>query len=174
MTFDMTVLSPHGSQYHGSQYHGSHAGPHGPAARGTTNNELPTVDELLWNLMQLNGMVALGFLHAPQAGVIQGNLKILLEYRSAERREQERRQDGTPDTQGLAEHCREHPEILPLVEPFLTEEQIRWILEGTVDRNDGGDGDGHGNGRGDDHGEDHGDRPAHCDGGGQGDGHGGL
>ncbi len=134
----MTVWTPHGAEQ---------GGPHARSAddrtqRGRPRDELPTKEELLAQLLQLNGLVALGVISPAKANVMQRNLKIVLDSFRAEHREQ----DNAPDTADLIQRCREHPELLNVIESFLTDDQIQMVLAGMAEGTAEEHGEHHGRG----------------------------
>ena len=112
----------------GPGQHGPHTASGSDRSRGRrAGGAIPTTEEIYQLLMRLNGLVALGLVAPARANVIQRGLKTILDGLSRERREA----GHVEAQQGLAELCRRNPEMLRMLEPFLTDEQIAWVLEGT-------------------------------------------
>lgn len=103
-------------------HHGDHrSDPHRrPGPRGTC---LPDRDDLICQIRQLNGLVAMGMIAPAQANVLQRGLRMMLD--------ECRRQEATTshlDPERLADFCRDDPSLLELFEPLLTEEQFAYLF----------------------------------------------
>lgn len=86
---------------------------------------LPSVDELLHKLLQLNGAVALGTVSTKDANLLHKNYKTVLDV-------QLKRSNGESpirDEQSLMEACRANPALLNTLEAFLTDEQLRQLMK---------------------------------------------
>jgi hypothetical protein len=103
-----------------------------PNARGRSSKKrIPSIDDILEMLQQLNGLVALNLLSTAKAAVMHRNLRTILEVQLR------RSQAGTGELpqEDLAELCRQNPRLLSILEGFLTDEQVRW-LTGRVTEDD--------------------------------------
>jgi hypothetical protein len=91
--------------------------------RRTQAGPLPTVDEVLRSLLDLNGTVMLRLVSLDTAKFIQKNLNTYINIRL--------RQKTSPephlDTHDLAELCRKAPEVVDLLAPLLTDEQVAFL-----------------------------------------------
>lgn len=92
--------------------------------QGSQDAEIPSVDKIAAMLLKLNGLVMMNIISAAQASVIQRSLRTLLDI-------QLKRVPG--DRQGLsqdalAELYRKDPRIVSLLEPFLSEQQVDWLM----------------------------------------------
>lgn len=102
------------------------SGTHGnqQRARGA-GNRIPTRDEILEQLFKLNGLVAMSYVSTAKATVMQRGLRIILDSLT-------RSSAGGPSVvsnESLADLCRADPKILDLLEPFLTDDQFRLLME---------------------------------------------
>jgi hypothetical protein len=86
---------------------------------------IPDTDQILTMLMKLNGMVTLGMISPAQANVIQRNLRIILDVQN----QRARVDGGGQSTQALADLCRTNPHFLNLLEPFLDDQQMDWLMK---------------------------------------------
>jgi hypothetical protein len=77
--------------------------------------KIPNVDELLTQLLRLNGLVAMNMLSTSRAGVIQRGLRAILDVQLKRTQEGQ----GALPQDALAELCRKDPNILHLLEPLL-------------------------------------------------------
>ena len=94
---------------------------------------VPNVDEILQQLMQLNGAVLIGTMSAKQADLIHKNLRTVLQVQL----KRATRDDAGPASQeGLVELCRKDPQILNAIEPFLSQQQVEWLVNEVTDDRD--------------------------------------
>ncbi len=100
--------------------------------RGRQCVPIPSVDELLRQLIQLNGAVALGAISSKEANVIQKNVKTVLDVQMR----RASRDDTGPSQEALAELCRNDPRMLNVIEPFLTDSQMNLIMSEVTDDQD--------------------------------------
>jgi hypothetical protein len=75
-------------------------------------------------LMHLNGLVTLGLISTGKASVVQRNLRTVLEV--LQRRAGTSQNDLAPEA--LAGLCRENPQLLNLLAPFLSDEQMDYFV----------------------------------------------
>ncbi|MCH8830595.1 MAG: hypothetical protein IID45_13545 [Planctomycetes bacterium] len=104
---------------------------HGSAApRKRKKRAIPDVDEILHQLMELNGVVLTGSVSAKQADLIHKNLRAVLQVQLR----RETRDDAGPATkEGLVELCRNDPQMLNAIEPFLSDEQVERLMAEVAD-----------------------------------------
>ena len=94
---------------------------------------IPTVDEILQQLLQLNGAVAIGAMATKDANLIQKNLRTVLDVQM----KRANREDSGPSQEALAELCRDDPRALNAIEPFLTDTQLAELVNEVTDDPDG-------------------------------------
>jgi hypothetical protein len=87
--------------------------------------QIPTEDEILHMILQLNSMVMLNLASPAKANVMQRNLKIVLD--ALTQRSEAGNQRELP-LDALAEALRLDPSVIQLPEGFLSDEQIEWLL----------------------------------------------
>lgn len=85
---------------------------------------IPGVEQILQMLLQLNGAVMLGLMSTKEANVIHRNLKTILEIQT----KRGSREEGGPTHEALIDLCRRDPNILNVIEVFLSDEQVDWIM----------------------------------------------
>lgn len=95
-------------------------------SRARGRRELPTIDELLAQIINLNGMLVIGAISPQTATALFRGIKTVLD---AQQRQQTTT-GTTPMSEGLIERCRNDPSLIPLVEPFLTDEQMAQLFPG--------------------------------------------
>jgi hypothetical protein len=86
---------------------------------------LPDIEDLLWQLQQLNVAILLGLISARDGAVMQKGIKTMLDVllrRSS-------RDESRPGMEGLAEYCRKNPEAIDLLQAFLSEEQLQTLMQ---------------------------------------------
>ncbi len=109
---------------HDPDDHSPHGEPRG--GRSRRRRKIPSREEIYDQVLQLIGLVVMGYTKSSQANVILKGLKMILDghYRD--------QHAGGPgeDQQNLAELCRKDPQLLKMVEGLLTDEQVAWVLEG--------------------------------------------
>ncbi len=86
---------------------------------------IPEVDEILRQLIQLNGAVLLGMISARDAGILQRNLKTVLDVQLKRSIPGE----SGPNQEGLVELCRRDPRAIATIEPFLSQGQLQSLME---------------------------------------------
>lgn len=93
---------------------------------------IPSVDQILQQLIELNGAVAIGAMSSKEANLIHKNLRTVLEVQM----KRASRDDAGPSQEALVDLCRNDPRVLNVIEPFLTDPQMDWLMtEVTDDRN---------------------------------------
>lgn len=90
------------------------------------DHQIPTVEECLAALMQLNAAVALGIFVPSQANAIRANYTEILRHHQ--------KTSGNADRKGIAtadvmELMRKDPKVLSIVTPFLSDEQVAMIMK---------------------------------------------
>ncbi len=107
---------------------------HGVAApRKRKKRAIPDVDEILHQLIELNGAVLIGSVSAKQADLIHKNLRAVLQVQL----KRATRDDAGPASQeGLVELCRNDPQMLNAIEPFLSDQQVNWLMSEVTDDDD--------------------------------------
>lgn len=86
---------------------------------------IPSIDELLGQLLRLNGTVVMGALSAKQASLVARNIKVVLDTQLRRANGQE----SAPNQEALADLCRRDPSLLGAITPFLADEQIRALMQ---------------------------------------------
>ncbi len=93
---------------------------------------IPTVDQILQQLMHLNSVVAFGAMSSRDASLINKNLKIVLDVQM----KRANREDSGPSQEALSEFCRNDPRLLNALEPFLADDQVEWLMSEITDDQD--------------------------------------
>ena len=91
------------------------------AAGRSRGGRIPTVEECLLQLAQLNVLVLLGHLSTSRANAIRGNIREILQYHA---RSQAVPKAAAAIDAGLLDRIYDDPTLLQLVEPFLSDEQV--------------------------------------------------
>jgi hypothetical protein len=86
---------------------------------------IPSVEEIMATLVELNGLVLTGLVSTDKAIVINRNLRTVLDAQLKKRHGEPTREVGA----GLVDLCRANPSVLNLLEPFLTEDQLKCLLD---------------------------------------------
>jgi hypothetical protein len=81
-------------------------------------------------LVKLNDLVLMRIVLPSMANTVQRGLLAILDAQTRRAREQ----PHGWQSEGLFEHCRRDPSLLPLLEPVLTDEVFQWLM-GTVTDN---------------------------------------
>lgn len=100
--------------------------------RARRKPEIPEIESLLGQLLQLNGAVLIGAVSPQQANLIQKNLKTVLDVQL----KQAQPGGGGPASESLLELCRKNPSALQAVEAFLSDEQIQQLMDEITDAPD--------------------------------------
>ena len=90
---------------------------------------IPSVDEILQQLIQLNGAVTIGAMSTKEASLIHKNLRTVLDVQL----KRANREETGPSQEALAELCRDDPRVLNVIEPFVTSSQLQWLMTGVID-----------------------------------------
>lgn len=93
---------------------------------------IPSVDEILQQLIQLNGAVTIGAMTTKEATLIHKNLRTVLDVQM----KRASREDTGPSQEALAELCRSDPRVLNVIEPFVTDAQMDWLMNEVTDDQD--------------------------------------
>jgi hypothetical protein len=91
------------------------------------------VDQILQQLIQLNGAVAIGAMSTKDANLIHKNLRTVLDVQM----KRASREETGPSQEALLELCRTDPRVLNVIEPFLTDTQMDWVMGEVADAEDG-------------------------------------
>jgi hypothetical protein len=100
-----------------------------PQPRQGKGPRIPSIDEILGMLLQLNGLVTLGLISPAKANVLQRNLRTILDV--LQKRTRTDQHELAPEA--LAGLCRDNPQLLNLLAPFLSEEQMACFLNSLND-----------------------------------------
>lgn len=92
-------------------------------------SQIPSIDELLVQLLRLNGAVVMGAISAKDAALINRNIKAVLDVQL----KRSSRNDGPLGQEVLAEKCRRDPSLLAAVSPFLSPEQVEELMSDVMD-----------------------------------------
>jgi len=90
---------------------------------------VPSVDEILQQLIQLNGAVTIGAMSTKEASLIHKNLRTVLDVQL----KRANREETGPSQEALAELCRDDPRVLNVIEPFVTSSQLQWLITDVID-----------------------------------------
>lgn len=104
-----------------------------PPRGKASGSAIPNAEDCLQALARMPGLVALGILKPAQASAIRGCYADILAYHRGRAKEAEKGLSND-DVRGL---LRENPELLSLLEPLLTSEQVEMLMK---DAGDGGHG----------------------------------
>jgi hypothetical protein len=86
---------------------------------------IPSVDQILRQLIELNGAVAIGALSAKEANLIQKTLKTVLDVQL----KRSNRESTSPTQEALVDICRRDPRTLNAIQSFLTDEQLESLMD---------------------------------------------
>jgi hypothetical protein len=96
------------------------------AAGRSRGGRIPTVEECLLQLAQLNLLVLLGHLSTARANAIRGNIRETLQHHA---RSQAVPKAAAAIDAGLLDRIYEDPTLLQLVESFLSDEQVAALMQ---------------------------------------------
>ena len=85
-----------------------------------------TVEQCLQTLSGLPTMVAMGMLTVPKANAIKGFCQVILQRHG---RDQTRGTSSALDQEQIVKMVRDNPDLLSLLEPFMSDEQIEAIIK---------------------------------------------
>ncbi|NQV23000.1 MAG: hypothetical protein HQ518_01425 [Rhodopirellula sp.] len=91
--------------------------------------KLPSVDELLAQLLQLNGAVIMGAISTKDGTLMNRNIKTVLDVLLRRMS----RNEGTVDSETLVDRCRQDPSILEIVSSFLSPQQVDDLMREVMD-----------------------------------------
>jgi len=94
--------------------------------------KIPSIEELCAMFLQLNGLVMMKIITPAQANVIQRGLGKVLDAQQKRGRAGEELSEET-----LVDLCRQDPKVIGFLEPFLTEEQVAYLMGVVKDESDG-------------------------------------
>jgi hypothetical protein len=95
-----------------------------PFQRRAKNTELPSEEACLRVMTQVAGLVAMGLLKPAQAQAIRASYRELLQYHKTKARA-----NAASTNLDVMDLLRKSPEMLNLLEPLLTDEQIAKVME---------------------------------------------
>jgi hypothetical protein len=98
--------------------------PHRSSGSRRPQGEIPTVEDILKMLLHLNGLVVTGLIPTPRANAVHRTLQTVLNTQL----KRQQQQSQVPDQEPLAEACRKDPRLVTILEPFLSDDQIAWLL----------------------------------------------
>jgi len=96
------------------------------AAGRSRGGRIPTEEECVKQLAQLNLLVMLGHLSTPRAAAIRGNIREILQYHA---RSQALPKAAAAVDAGLLDRIFDDPTLMPLLEPFLSDEQVAALTQ---------------------------------------------
>lgn len=91
--------------------------------------KIPSVDELLGQLLQLNGAVVMGAMSSKDASLINRNIKAVLDVQLR----RASRDDGHLEQEDLVKRCRQDPSLLSTVSSFLSPQQVEELMREVMD-----------------------------------------
>lgn len=91
--------------------------------------KIPSVDDLLGQLLQLNGAVVMGAMATKEASLINRNIKAVLDVQL----KRINRDDGPVEQEALVERCRRDPTLLSIVSSFLSPQQVEELMREVMD-----------------------------------------
>lgn len=117
--FNDSDTNAHGSERSGEQ----------SSSRAQRKEPFPSESECLSKLNQLAGVIALGVLSPAQASAIRASYQEILRYH---RHNREREERGSLTDQKVLDLADKSPEILNMLEGFLTPEQVDLVMKPSV------------------------------------------
>ena len=108
------------------------ARPTGPPRPNRKKSRIPEVEEILGQMIQLNGAVLTGTISAKDASFLQRNLKAVLDVQL----KRTSNSDTGPRQEALVDLCRRDPRAISEVAPFLTDEQLQTLMAEIADEPD--------------------------------------
>ena len=100
---------------------------------GRRKSTPPSIDDIVQQLLQLNGAVAMGLISPAKANVISRNLRTMLDVHFR----REVAVDGSIPHESLVDLCARDPQMLNVLAPFLTDDQVSWIMRQREGESDG-------------------------------------
>lgn len=94
---------------------------------------IPDAEEIMKMLLQLNAAVVLGAISTTKANLIHRNLRTILDVQT----KLDSRADTGTNPESLLEACRKNPQLLNVLEPFLSDAQLDWLMDQISDDDDG-------------------------------------
>lgn len=105
------------NQTNGSQRRGGHR-------RQRQQIPIPSVDQILQMLVQLNSAVTIGMIDAKEGTLINRNLRTILDVQM----KRDGRAGSGPSYEALVDLCRRDPRALNVLEPFLTDDVFASLM----------------------------------------------
>jgi len=100
--------------------------------RGRPRAPIPSVDQLLEQLIQLNGAVAIGAMSTKDANLIHKNLRAVLDVQM----KRASREETGPSQEALLDLCRNDRRVLNVIAPFLSDAHMDWVMNEITDDED--------------------------------------
>ena len=97
----------------------------GPGQDKRPRPPIPTIDEAMGQLVQLNAAVMLKMISSKDASLIQRTLKLIIDVHL----KRASQQDAGVNQESLAELCKRDPEVVNLITPFLPDAYVDWLME---------------------------------------------
>jgi hypothetical protein len=88
---------------------------------------IPTLEDCLRAMAQLAGLVAMGLLKSSEANAIRGAYREILQHHKSEAKQSE----TSLSNADVMEVLRKDPQVLSLLEPLLTPEQVAMVMQNT-------------------------------------------
>jgi hypothetical protein len=99
------------------------------------NRQILDTDDCLQALSQLPGLTAMGLLGTPQVNAMRGIYQTILQHHQ---KTQAQRSEQPLSETTIQDLIREQPELLSVLEPLLTDEQINLIMKNARDGDEEG------------------------------------
>jgi len=130
-------VQPAGHHSHGETHRGADSGADpgpgdhtGPQARGR-RPEIRSEEDCVAALGQLPGLITMGLIAPAQANAIARSLREVIRYH--ELRRSQSAAGATLGDEDLLQTVRDNPQMLGLLEPLLTDEQVAMVIGGAGD-----------------------------------------
>ncbi len=94
---------------------------------------IPSVDEILRMLLQLNSAVTIGVMSPSDANIVHRNLRTILDVQM----KRAERNEGGPGHEALIELCRRDPTAINILAPFLTDDALDALMREIGEAPDG-------------------------------------
>ncbi|MCA9087233.1 MAG: hypothetical protein KDA90_01220 [Planctomycetaceae bacterium] len=107
---------------------GQPAPPHTKPSGSQKSFTIPTVDELIIQLLRLNGAIAMGAMPSKTAGLMQKTISKIIDIQLRRASSS----DSGPNPESLMELGRMDPRTINAIAPFLTPEQLQELMSETA------------------------------------------
>jgi len=101
--------------------------------RHSKKSSIPSPEDCLWALAQIPGLLAMGMLKPAQANAICSSYREILRHHKDKAKEAE---SGLASAD-VMDLLRKNPQMLSLLEPLLTEEQVALVMKAVGSGGDG-------------------------------------